>query len=66
MDKLQFLVLIYITFDPLVYENVCMITSLPTKRQRYHSENIYQSFTHKMARKPTGIEITSLSPYVGL
>jgi len=23
---------IYITFDPLVYENVCMLTSLPTKR----------------------------------
>ena len=23
---------IYTAFDPLVYENVCMITSLPTKR----------------------------------
>jgi len=44
MDKLQFLGLIYITFDPLVYENVCMITSLPTKRQRYHSEKHLSEF----------------------
>jgi len=29
-----------IAFDPLIYENVCMITSLPTKRivHGYHSE----------------------------
>ena len=54
------------TLDPLVYENVCVITSLPTKRiQRYRSENISKSFTHKMARrKPAGTEITSLLPYV--
>jgi len=35
--------------------------------QRYKSEkNIYESFTHKMAAKAAGIEITSLSPYVSL
>jgi len=28
--------------------------------------NISHSFTHKMAQKPAGIEITSLSPYVFL
>jgi len=27
-------------------------------------KNIYESFTHKMATKAAGIEITSLSPYV--
>jgi len=27
-------------------------------------KNIYESFTHKMAAKAAGIEITSLSPYV--
>jgi len=32
--------------------------------QRYHSENIYQSFTHKMAAKASWHRITSLSPYV--
>jgi len=44
-----------ITFSPLVYENVCMITSSPTKRIAYFSnitvKNIYQSFAHKMAAK---------------
>jgi len=33
------------TLDPLVYENVCVITSLPTKRiQRYRSEKHFQEF----------------------
>ena len=35
--------------------------------QRYKSEkNIYESFTHKMAAKAAGIEITSLTPCVSL
>jgi len=42
-----------ITFSPLVYENVCMIISFPTKRISaiILVKNIYQSFTHKMAAK---------------
>ena len=36
-----------ITFNPLVYENVSMITSSPTK----HTSAISQRFTHKMAAK---------------
>jgi len=42
-----------------------MITILPTKRISALSvKNIYDSFTHKMAAKAAGIEITSLSPYI--
>jgi len=58
---------IYITIDPLVYENVFMITSLPTKRISISDitvKNISKSFTHKMAAKAAGAEITSLSSYV--
>jgi len=55
---------IYTTFDPLVYENVCMITSLPTKRipSDIIVKNMYQSLPTRW--RLTGIEITSLSPYV--
>ena len=57
---------IYVTFNPLVYENVCVITSLPTKRISAISQ--WKTFLRVLPtrwwRKPAGIEITSLSPYV--
>ena len=48
------------TFDPLVYENVCMITSLPTKRISAITQWVLPT---RWRRKPAGTEITSLSPY---
>jgi len=50
----------------LVYENVCMIVSSPTERISAISQ--WKTFTRvlpaRWRRKPAGIEITSLSPYV--
>ena len=57
---------IWITFDPLVYENVCVITSLPAKCISAISQ--WKTFVSvlptRWRRKPDGIEITSQSPYV--
>ena len=54
------------TFDPLVYENVRMIISLPAKRISAISQ--WQTFIRVLAtrwrRKPAGIEVTSLLPHV--
>jgi len=41
----------------LAYENVRMITNLPTNRICHIKvANIYESFTHKMAAKPAGTD----------
>ena len=57
---------LYTTFDMLVCENVCTITSLPTKRISAISQ--WKTFVRvlptRWRRKPAGTEITSLSPYV--
>jgi len=57
---------IQITFDRLVYENVCMITSLPRKRISAISQwkTFLRVLPTRWRRKPASIEITSLSPYV--
>ena len=54
------------TFDRLVGENVCMITSLPTKRISAISrwKLFIRVLPTRWRRKPAGIEITSLSTYV--
>jgi len=50
----------------LVYENVLYNHYLANKA--YFSaitvKNVCETFTHKMATKAAGIEITSLSPYL--
>jgi len=57
---------LYTTFDMLVCENVCTITSLPTKRISAISQ--WKTFVRvlptRWRRKPAGTEMTSLSPYV--
>jgi len=58
---------IQIKFNLLVNKNVRMIINLPTKKAYFSDitvENIYQSLPTRWRRKPAGIEITSLSPYV--
>ena len=54
------------TFNPLVYENVCMIISSPTKHISAISHWIIfiTVLPTRWRRKAAGIEITSLSPYV--
>ena len=51
-----------VKFNPLVYRNVCMITSLPTKRiRRYDSgKNFSRVLPTRRRRKPASIEITPL------
>ena len=50
----------------MIYENVCMITSLPTKRISAISQwkTFLRVLPTRWRRKPAGIETTSLSPYV--
>ena len=58
--------LFLITFDQLVYANVCMITSLPTKRISAISQRktFIVVLPTRWRRKPASSEITSLSRYV--
>jgi len=55
-----------VTFNPLVYENVCMITSSPTKRISALSQwkTFMRVLPTRWRRQPAGIKITSLSRYV--
>ena len=52
----------------MVYENVCMITILPTKRISALSQwkTYMRVLPTRRRRKPAGTEITSLAPYVYL